>query len=265
MWWLLPALAAPPEGVDPQDIARWEAGSEALLAGPAGCWELGGTLALTGVSYSPASRWSRSGRTDHAFVGAFRGRIEDGLWSSFAYDLSPRDAPGEPAGIDFPIKPVIGRMADGVAQRTNPPETPSNLKVDTESDEAANLLEEILADLEPATATSYAEWRDADGSVHLVQDVPVSDSARAETVAVETRFPGGGAATALDATFPKRLRVGEGLIKATVFDGQLHLRGQQVGDGVLPAVDSLSFGIGALGFTVAYEQKLVFETATRCP
>jgi hypothetical protein len=265
MWWIVAALAAPPEGVDTADLARWEAGSERLLAGPAGCWVLGGKLALTGVTYTPASLWSRSGREDHAFRGSFLGRLEEGRWTQFDYDLSPADAPGEPAGIDFPIMPAFGILPDGVARRTNPAEADDTLAIDGGSDGAVNLLQEVLEGLEPATSTAYAEWREADRTVRLLQDVPVSKKARAETVTVETTFPGGGAATALDARFPTRLRVGEGLARATVFDAQLHLRGQPAGDVVLPALDSLSFGVGAFGFTVAYEQELGFETATRCP
>ena len=266
MWWMVAVWAAPPEGIDPEDVSRWEAGSEALLAGPRGCWDFAGRIAMTAVSYSPASRWMRSGRTDHVFVGSFVGRLEDGAWSSFAYDLSPADAPGEPAAVEFPVFPGVGRLGQGIARRTNPPsEDRSEVSADLGSEEATNLLKQVLDDLDASTATSYAEWRDADGAVHLFQDVPVSKSPKAETVTIETTFPAGGTATGLDAVFPRRMKLGDGLVKVSVLDAQLHLRGQPAGDVVLPAVDSLSLGIGALGFTVAYEQKLVFETATRCP
>lgn len=266
MWFLLSAFAAPPDGVDPQDLTRWEAGSEALLAGPPGCWELSGKIALTGVGYTPASRWTRAGRVDHLFVGSFVGKLEDGVWSSFAYDLSPADKPGEPAKVDFPVYPGVGKIAEDVPQRTNPPEEGEgdDLEIDPDGEGAVNLLKKILDDLEPSTATAYADWREDDRAIHLFQDVPVSKAARAETVTVETMFPGGGPATALDATFPRRLKVGDSLIKVSIFDAQVHIRTQQAGDVVLPALDSLSFGVGALGFTLAYEQKLTFERAVRC-
>ncbi|MEQ1503795.1 MAG: hypothetical protein ABMB14_16260 [Myxococcota bacterium] len=260
MWWIAAAWAAP-DGVDPMDLDRWEAGSAAALAGPSGCWELGGRFVTTVVSYAPASRWTRSGRTDHRLVGTFVGRLDGGTWTSIAYSLSPADAPDTPSDIDLPLMPIVGRVAAGALHRTNPAEEgESDFRLDGQ-DEAFNVLAGLIDAFEPETSTAMAEWREDRGAVELIQDHPVS---RSEVATVTTVFPAGGAATSVDAVFPRRMRVGEGLVKVSLFDAQAHLRSQPVGDVVMPALDSLSFGIGALGFTFAYEQVLTYERATRC-
>lgn len=262
MWvWALIATgrAAPPEGVDPEDLSLWESRSRSLLDGPAGCWDVSGQLDLTLSGYVPATRWSRPERHDHKVHGTFLGRIDQGSWVTFDYTVDP----GED-DFTMPLFPMTGRIAPGVARRTNPPaEGTSTLNVSDSDTEAANTLRRVLDAIDPSTETSYAQWSEERGAIQLLQDIPFEGSGR-DTVVVETLFPSGGLATSLDATFPRRVKVGEGLIKVTLFDGQMHLRGQPAGDLVMPALESLSVGLGALGFTGAWEQKLTYEKAVRC-
>jgi hypothetical protein len=266
MLWSTLVFAAPPEGVDPQDLDRWEQGSAVALQGPPGCWELSGRVELLMAAYTPATLWTRAERSDHRFRGSFHGKLDQGTWTQLDYDLVNLEKPEEPAKMEVPLFPSIGKIAPNTPRRTNlPPEGDEGLEISGgEGEEAIHLFTEILDEIDPATATSYGEWDDKTRAVKLIQDVPISDKPTADTVSVVTTFPEGGPATAVDVTFPTRIRMGEGLIKATLFDSQLHLRSQKVGEVVLPALESLSFGLGALGFTVGYEQKLVYEKATPC-
>ncbi|MCB9683464.1 MAG: hypothetical protein H6738_19255 [Alphaproteobacteria bacterium] len=258
--WIASALAAPPEGVDPDDVFHWEAGSRALLDGPPGCWELSGQLDLTLSGYVPASRWTRPERRDHKMHGTFSGRIDGGTWTSFTYELDD----GED-DMTVPLFPMTGRISPDVVKRLDEP-SESTLQISSDGngeEEAVNTLRRTLDAIDPETETAYAEWSDGKGAVRLLQDIPFEGSGR-DTVVVETLFPNGGPATSLDVTFPRRVKVGDALLKVTVFDGQMHLRGQQVGDLVMPALESLSVGMGALGLTGAWEQKLTYQKAQRC-
>ncbi len=259
-WFVALALAAPPEGVVPDDLTTWETRSQALLDGPPGCWELSGRLDLTASGYVPASRWSRPDRRDHHLHGTFTGRLDAGTWTSFRYTLEGEGS--DDPDVEIPLFPMTGRIDPDVAERidTGAP-SDSTITVDAGGD-AVNTLRRVLDAIDPATETIYAEWSEDRRAVRLYRDVPLEKGSG--TVTVETLFPEGGLATSLDATFPRRVKVGDGLVKVTVFDGQMHLRAQQVGDLVVPALESLSVGLGALGFTGAYEQKLTYEKAVRC-
>jgi hypothetical protein len=50
-----------------------------------------------------------------------------------------------------------------------------------------------------------------------------------------------------------------------VFDAQFHLVQQRLPDGqILPGAENMSAVGTVLGFTLAYEQRLDYRTATRC-
>jgi hypothetical protein len=132
------------------------------------------------------------------------------------------------------------------------------------SSEAMNLLDEVLEAIDPVATTSIAEWSDAPAGITLIQDAPITDKPRSPTLTMTTFFPDGQHATELDVRFPKRHKVGDGFVKATLLDPQFHLRGQVVGDEVLPALESASAVFGMLGFTVGYEQKLAYAGAAPC-
>jgi hypothetical protein len=255
------AWAGPPEGVVPEDLERWERGTAALLAGPPGCWVLSGRGELVIAGLPSVTRSARGERREDRFVATFDGILEDGTWKSLAYTLVPQDDPGRPAEIDLPLLPTLGKFDPGTLQRLNPVENAA-VQAEAGSEAAQNLVEEMFAEL--GSSTAYAQWRDDLGGIELLQDVSLDEARRDDPVRVRTFFPGGGDADRLDALFPRRVRVGEFPITARVYDLQLHLRTALV-DGVrLPSTESISLAVAALGFTVGYEQTLVWERVAPC-
>lgn len=269
-WLMALAIAAPPEGVELEDLDLWEKRSQALLDGPAGCWDFSGTVETTFAAYTPPTLFSRAQRHDRKLGGTFEGRFSDGHWLSFQYELEPKGDWGDEADSDFgvPLFPMMGKIDQKVVKRANPDEEGGAARVEVKdaSGRAMNLLHNVLDEINPATTIAHAEWSEPESGVVLYQDMPLKDGRNADVVTLTTYLPGGGEqATRLDAVFPRRVRVGEGMLKATIFDAQMHLRGQPDASGVLPALESVSLGIGVLGFTVGYEQKLTYARAATCP
>jgi hypothetical protein len=266
--WIAVAVAAPPPGVDPEDLDHWMQRASALLAGPQGCFEFEGTLEVKIAGYLPATRWGRPGRRDFDYSGAFEGRLESGTWTAFRYRLAPDEEGVGLESLDVPVFPLLGRISPTVPQReklpTEEPESGLAISVGNQED-AFNLVHRFLDELDPATATAYAQWDEEERGVTLFEDVPLSDAPRADTVSLVTWFPGGEPyGTRLDVEFPRRVRLSEDRVTFTLFDAQVHVRAQVVGEEVLPALESLSLGVGALGFTVGYEQRITYATARRC-
>jgi hypothetical protein len=279
MFFLSTALAARPPGLDVDaSLATWEERAKQLLAGPAGCWNLTGTVELNASGYVPATRWTRPDRNDHHLSGPFTARIEDGTWTTFDYVLTPSEGTDET--LEIPVWPLLGRAAAEGAGKTEAEVIEGEsislsfgsggTSVSSQGGEAANTMHRVLEAVDPSTATAYAQWDDKVDGVALYQDFPLSDGARSDVITMKTVIPQGGpAATALDVTFPGRVKVGDGPVRATIFDAQGHVRTQLVTgpDGrqtAIPTLESLSFGLGALGFTVGYEQRIRYQAATPC-
>jgi hypothetical protein len=270
------AHAARPPGLDVDaELATWEARAAALLAGPTGCWELSGTVDLFASGYVPATRWTRPDKSDHHLTGPFTARIEDGTWTRFDYTLRNVDEKADPEDdFEIPILPLLGRTKekpdDGEAATTSVSVGSGGVAVTEQGGVAMNTLHRVLDAIDPATATAYAQWDDRSDGVALFQDYPLEEGRGSDVITIRTGIPAGGpTATSLDITFPGRVRVGDGLVKATIFDAQGHVRTQVVAgpDGattVLPTLESLSLGLGALGFTVGYEQKIRYADARPC-
>ena len=266
----LPAAAAPPAGVDLDDLDTWETRAGRALDGPPGCWDLSGDLIVAYTAYTAPSLFRRASPEPTRMSGTFTGRIVDGTWSSFGYRLARPSEEG--TELDIPVVPLTGRIDPDVSQRLDvppPDEQRARSKVAVEGggeDEALNLLHGTIEAIDPSTTTAWAEWREDDQAVRVVQDVPMHDGDRADTLVIATLFPSGAAdATAVDVVFPRRIRRSEGLVRFGIYDAQMHLRNQHVGERLLPAKESVSLGVGALGFTVGYEQTLTYRTATPCP
>jgi hypothetical protein len=258
------AAAAPPDGVDLDDLDTWEARAARALDGPAGCWVLEGELAVAYTSWSAPSLFRRAEPEESRSTGTFTGKLLDGQWTSFEYTLSRRSGAG--TELDLDVWPLVGRIDPEVPVRTGPErEAKSSVAVSSDPDEAMNLLHRAIELIDPSTSTAYAEWREDDRGVRLMQDVPMSDGARADTLAVSTFFPGGGPLpTEVDVRFPRKIRVSQGLLRATIYDAQMHSRSHVLGERLVPAKESVSLGIGALGFTLGYEQQLTYRRATAC-
>ena len=70
------ALAAPPQGLDLEDIGHWAQRSDAILAGPAGCWELEGQARVKVAVFTSGGLMGPPQRLDTLILGPFGGRDE---------------------------------------------------------------------------------------------------------------------------------------------------------------------------------------------
>lgn len=263
------AAAAPPEGLDVDGrLEEWIARAEALLDGPRGCWELAGEVELTAAGYVPATRWTRPGRADHRYLGPFTAKVVDGEWIAFDAQLAPQDPDDGP--LDLPVWPLLGRHPKDERGQREGEATLSvgtgGVAVTSQGKPAVNTLRRVLEEIDPATATAFARWDEPAGAVQVVQDFPLKAGAGSDVVTITTTIPGAGPlASGLDVRFPSRVTLGDGLVKARIFDAQGHVRGTVVGDTALPTLESLSFSLGAVGFTVGFEQKIRYTRARPCP
>ena len=287
---------APPEGVDLEDIDGWEARAFDLTRGPPGCWALRGTLEVRVVLYQPATLLTRPSTQEQRYTGHIDGELEDGRWRVLRYAVSDQEGVPYPGALAFP--PLVGVPGpDGMQNlHATPPAAPEpepvpeekegrsrkersfsiSIGEDPEDDSAKgaapeaepmNLLwDSIHAWWGGTMISSYARWDGAAQGVELIIEVPTDDSAGAEMVTGTVFFPGGGQQpTRFDTVLPKRLTIGEGLVRARILDGQLHLRGRQVDGLLLPTEESASAVLGALGFTVGFEQHIRYTEARSCP
>jgi hypothetical protein len=282
MWWIVMALAAPPEGVDPEDFGRWEEAADKALDGPAGCWELTGSLRVDAALHAPSTAFTRGDTMKMGAAGTWHGRLDGGQWTSFAYKWTKKDVEGDEFSV--PVFPVIGKIDQTiVVQEGLPPEEEQAAGISRKDDkgsvsisigggeggdggaEAINLFQSAIDAWDPATATSMTEWRDKEQQISLLQDFPIFDTENSPVVVVESSFPGGGLGLSkLDAQFPRRVKIGEWPLKVNLMDTQFHLRQQQVGPTWLPQVEGFTLMAGVVGFTFGYEQQMVYTTAQAC-
>lgn len=277
--WMALALAAPPEGVDPDDFERWELAADRALDGPEGCWDLTGQLRVDLALHTPATAFSRSETTRWVAAGTWTGRLEDGAWGSFRYELL--EVTEDEGAVEVPVFPVIGRIDQSVVERVGVPEPePETTEGRTVSvriggggddeggasgAEAINLFQEIVDGWNPATSVTFAQWDEDGRHIELLQEFPITDATNAPVVKVVSVFPEGGTELArLDAQFPQRVKLGDGLVKVKLMDTRFHLRQQRVGSTWLPQIEGFTLMAGVLGFTVGYEQQLAYATAQAC-
>ncbi|MFT4976261.1 MAG: hypothetical protein ACI8S6_002157 [Myxococcota bacterium] len=289
MFWMLGvALAGPlPEGIDLEDVTAWEERAFAMPDGPPGCWVFHGEFQARAAIYHPATFFSR-GETDiRAATGTFVGTLTDGEWTRFVYTITD---PGESEEDGLQIStnddaltlfPLVGRLDPAIIERD--PSQPPPVQTEEEegrqvsisfgsdgeasSEEAVNLLRGSVEEWwDASVTTSYMRWDEALDGAWLVVEVPTSDERGAELVTMNAFFPGAGEhATRIDSILPRRLSVGDGFIKAKVMNGQLHLEGRVVDGRLMPVTESWGAVLGALGFTVGYEQRIAYTSAQECP
>jgi len=301
IWWMTLALAAPPEGVDPDDFDRWEVAADKALDGPEGCWELTGALRVDAALHSPATAFTRSDTARFVATGGWSGRLDAGQWSRFDYELELKEQQDDDdENFEIPIFPVIGRIDQEVVNRAKKEAAAEEEPADDEGKgisislggdpdkkkkkgdegdepavgagdgaaggaEAINLFQSFIDAWEPATAITFAQWKDDERYIELLQDFPIFETPNSPVVVVTSVFPEGGEGLSrLDAQFPKRVKVGEWPLKVTLMDTQFHLRQQQVGSTWLPQVEGFTLMAGVLGFTFGYEQQLTYATAQAC-
>lgn len=278
MIWFLTALAAPPEGLDLDDIQRWEKLTDAALDGPTGCWDFKGGVRVTTTIHTRASFYKRSSVDPSVSMGNFTGRLRDGLWEYFHYTLIEGDS-GEKTKAS--VYPMVGRVqretvlvngerawaeeqldknqerADKRAEKTDEP--PREVR------DPGNMLRSLLDSFDNSTAISTVGWRDSLNAVQLDQDVPIDDSKNPEVAHLVTLFPGGAPfPSRISAVFPRKVETGTWPMKITLVDPQMHLIQIQVRDKVLPMAETASVIVNALGFTIGLEQRFDYQSAVPC-
>lgn len=279
------ALAGPkPPTVDTDEVGKWETASAGVLAGPAGCWDFTGEVQLTATTHVAPGLFGGTPPEEHTFSGPFEGRLDDGTWLRFEYRVQPTD-PDDPE-VSVPIFPLIGVIDASVVNlerlgRPEPDDDDVTLPAKDGEDEITirdgeaslsvggmkplNLLSDALDEWAGSVATSLAQWDAERDGVMLLREVPIRDEPRAPVAALGVFFPDGGVQpTELSARWPRTVKVGTWPLRVTLKDAQMHVRTHPVGEHVLPLLESASLIATAMGFTVGYDQTLVFQTATPC-
>lgn len=265
-----------------EDTRPWEQRARALYDGPEGCVQLQGRASVTVAIYLPGG-WLRAGeRKDLVRHGSFEGTLDGGLWTSleWSWDDEPAEQTGaasaeEDAGVELDdddlgideLDPLVGRIPPDAGEQDSASisigASGQGTQVDLErgSGQALNTLDRLVEEIDPEVTTAYAVWEPASRSVVLRQIVPLDTGGDFE---IQVLFPEGGAPTSLDAVFPRKVRLREGPLSVVIRDAQLHIRGQVTPLGVLPAEEGASLVLGALGFTIGYDQRISYLQARPC-
>ena len=261
-------LLALPAGVGiEEEVEAWEPRARALLDGPAACIEVQGqaTVALAVVQQGG---WRGPGKTErHILSGPFTGTLDKGMWRDLKTTLST--APGvSPAVRMTDLMPVTGRKAGEhkkgeVNLSLSTSDNGESFDISSAGAQGINLVDGVLEGIRPDVTLSWMEAGPAEGVV-LVQRAPVKGADDDEQIELRTTFPGRGAPTRLDVTLPRAIKVGEGLIKARIYDGQVHIAAAPTPMGPLPTEERASVVAGVLGFTVGIDQQLVYTAYRPC-
>lgn len=296
---LLVALAsAAPPGFDLtrlDDVAGWQAGGSRLVDGPAGCFDVRGTVSVRVALLTLPDRFSDSATKESRITGTFEGTMRDGVWERLEPTLAADDPDVQIE--DFPIFPIVGELSPevldeiGATVTTTDGETYTTTETTTQSGSLSisksggttsvdasmlsargfDVIEETVERLGGKVSTIYAKYDDPSDSVHLIQHVPVrADNPSGPEVTMTTRFPKGGPdATEVDVLWPRTIKIpveDVPFVSLTVKDAQLHLRGGPIGpDGaMMPMHESMSLVSGFMGFTAAYAQTLQYTAFRPC-
>jgi hypothetical protein len=263
MQFLLVPFAA--EVLNLDDIAATKRRARVLLDGPPGCIEVQAEAKDTFVVMSPGGLFGSPGHRVYSASGTIFGRLDHGVWTSWGPPLRD-DHPDD--GVDFGsivAFPMVGRSVE----HEHDAERSGSVSVDASGDvavasagpKAANMLDEILDEIDPSITMAYVE--PAEGGWALVEHADIDG--HQEDLEMRWHIDPSGQPSALDVTFPKRIQVGDAVMKVRVLNGQLHLRGQTNELGTVPTRESLSLVAGAFGFTVGVEQEIRYVRARACP
>lgn len=264
MHYLFILLGAAGAGID-EDPSPWAPKSRALLDGPAGCVEVQGTATVDLAVMQPGG-WRGPGTTrHHHLTGPFTGTLRDGVWTERSADL--RTTNSRPPIEMHDLMPVVGRSPGGAGHDLNLSISSSGkddpVNISAQGAQGINLVDGILDAVKPDVTLSWLEEGEG-GALILVQRAPVKGADDDEQLELRTTFPGRGAPTRLDVTLPRKIRVGDGPIQATLFDGQVHLRAASTPLGPLPTEEGVSVIFGFLGFTLGIDQRLVTTSYRPC-
>jgi hypothetical protein len=278
IWLLLTGLALAGE-VDLEDLDHWRTGSDAMLAGPEGCWRFAGQGRVTLAVYTPATMFSRSESHDYVTRGTFAGILRDGVWEDMVYverdesgEPVPSDAPRSRWAMPFQPRPVFGeRVKPEDLDESEPAADDAAMTLTDGAVDTANVVDRIIASIDPSITTAYAQWDAGKTQVEFVQNLPLSERARSKEITLRTVFPEGERASSLDVIFPRRIDVKDLVaeddklpFRMVLMDTQAHLRAARTESMVLPGAETVSAVLGALGFTIGWEQRMTYSEARQC-
>ena len=275
---VLAVVAAPPPGLDLDDLGGWSARADALLDGPAGCFEIEGQASVRVAVFTPGGVMGKPQRVESTLAGPFTGRLEDGLWTRLDHQLVPVDGTGKLEIAEVPVHPMVGRVSHEGEQPEEGQEekegehgsvsvgmTGEGVVVGAQAwSQAANLVDEIIDAVDPDTVLVWASWDEDRQGVQVVQTMPLGRRAAAGEVTVRSLHPLDGGPERLDMELPNRIRMGDWPARVTLLEPQLHLVSLPTPHGPMPARESLSTILGVMGFTLGYEQDLAYHLATPC-
>jgi hypothetical protein len=93
----------------------------------------------------------------------------------------------------------------------------------------------------------------------------VPGAAGDEPLEIRTAFPDKKTPTAMDVMLPRKIRLSEDGMTATLMDAQVHLRAAQTDVGLVPVEEGMSLVVGFFGFTLGVEQRIRYTAMRRCP
>ena len=259
-WWLAAALAAPPDGVSLEDTERWEKGVDALLDGPAGCWEIVGRATW---NYDFGAFYRSRGDA------AFAGRLVDGVWKDFAvHPLGEvrreyRSQETRVFGRDVSFFPLMGQFERGRRRDREATEVTDAEGVDTAESDARNALRESLDELTDSVDYSWASWDEVRQAVVLHRVAPMERANRLETK-IDALFPDGGPIPSrIDVMFPERFTT-RTRPPAGVYDARVTLKGTSVDGVAFPKAEAYSLDIGVVGFRFSMAQTIRYTDIVAC-
>jgi len=263
MPFLLLSVAA--EVLNLDDIGATKRRARTLLDGPDRCIEVQAEAKDTIVILGSGGLFGSPEHSVYTASGSLFGRLDHGVWTSWGPPLHD-DRPDDKVALGaITARPMVGKTIE----HEGDPEHHGSVSVGSSGDvavassgpQAVNLLDEILDEVDPEVTMAYVE-PDNDGWA-LVEHADIEG--QEEDLDMRWHIDQSGVPTTLDVTFPKRMRIGDGLVSAKVLNGQLHLLGRTNELGTLPSIESLSVVIGVLGFTVGVEQEIRYTRVRPCP
>ena len=246
------------------DIDRWDAGQNAFLAGPAGCWDLSGEATQIVTLHQPPDFFSAARNERFAVEGTIAGRLVDGIWQG---DIEGElDSDDHKLEMDLEIVSLFGAKPE----KKEPQDESISISLGEDGGaqigasigQASNVLREAIEETAGDVETSLSQWDDEQNAVLYLRELPLQGDNR--PIKVTVRFPDAGPADRIDAVWPQLIKIGEWPLKVKIRDAQMHVVGHKHGDVVLPWAESLSFVIGALGYTAGFEQSVKWTSATPC-